>query len=57
MMQEFAHFEVIDCQAIIFASRAPLSIIFVGIGDDEQELAELERLGTAGNFSNKAYAH
>ncbi|KAH7729248.1 Protein CPNA-4 [Aphelenchoides avenae] len=33
-------------QAVIFASRAPISIIFVGIG--EADLTELQRLGTAG---------
>lgn len=39
-------------QAIIFASRAPVSIIFVGIGEDVNELAELERLATAGKQLN-----
>uniref|UniRef100_A0A0N5AJF1 Copine domain-containing protein n=1 Tax=Syphacia muris TaxID=451379 RepID=A0A0N5AJF1_9BILA len=33
-------------QAIIFGSRAPISIVFVGIGDGD--LSELERLGMAG---------
>lgn len=37
-------------QAIIFASRAPISIIFVGMGD--ADLTELERLGTAGTRLN-----
>uniref|UniRef100_A0A914EJK5 Copine C-terminal domain-containing protein n=1 Tax=Acrobeloides nanus TaxID=290746 RepID=A0A914EJK5_9BILA len=37
-------------QSIIFASRAPISLIFVGIGDSD--LSELERLGTAGTKMN-----
>uniref|UniRef100_A0A183BU42 Copine domain-containing protein n=1 Tax=Globodera pallida TaxID=36090 RepID=A0A183BU42_GLOPA len=39
-------------QSLIFASRAPLSIVFVGIGEDEQHLGELERLATAGTRLN-----
>ncbi|KAL3087153.1 hypothetical protein niasHS_005392 [Heterodera schachtii] len=39
-------------QSLIFASRAPLSIVFVGIGEDEQQLTELERLATAGTRLN-----
>lgn len=37
-------------QAIIFASRAPISVIFIGVG--ENDLSELERLGTAGTRLN-----
>ncbi|CAD5226669.1 unnamed protein product [Bursaphelenchus xylophilus] len=37
-------------QALIFASRAPISVVFVGIG--ELDLSELERLGTAGTRLN-----
>ncbi|KAE9555654.1 hypothetical protein FO519_001125 [Halicephalobus sp. NKZ332] len=37
-------------QAIIFASRAPISIVFVGINNSD--LSELERLATAGTRLN-----
>ena len=33
-------------QALIFASRAPISIVFVGVGGGD--LSELQRLGSAG---------
>ncbi|KAI6220811.1 Copine family protein 5 [Aphelenchoides fujianensis] len=37
-------------QALIFASRAPISVVFVGVG--ELDLVELQRLGTAGTRLN-----
>ncbi|KAI6224737.1 Copine family protein 5 [Aphelenchoides besseyi] len=37
-------------QALIFASRAPISVVFVGVG--EMDLLELQRLGTAGTRLN-----
>ncbi|KAF7635787.1 Copine domain-containing protein [Meloidogyne graminicola] len=41
-------------QAIIFASRSPVSIIFVEISNDQknEEISELERLATAGTRLN-----
>jgi hypothetical protein len=37
-------------QSLIFASRAPISVVFIGVG--EMDLSELQRLGAAGTRLN-----